>query len=137
MKMAKRSSEEFQEVSVVSCEYLSDSFSFALLSSDAVSLCFRLRSLARSRFDCFCSISALGRSFSHVDRLLLPPVPCGPCSVSALARAHDLSIASWSDQYHVASSLGTRPQKPRPRNQSVTDIYIKSQKSLPNANKHM
>ena len=48
MKMAKRSSEEFQEVSVVSCEYLSDSFSFALLSSDAVSLCFRLRSLARS-----------------------------------------------------------------------------------------
>ena len=57
MKMAKRSSEEFQEVSVVSCEYLSDS---ALLSSDAVSFCFRLRSLARSRFDCFCSISALG-----------------------------------------------------------------------------
>ena len=87
MKMAKRSSEEFQEVSVVSCKYLSDSFSFALLSYDAMSLCFRLRSLARSRFDCFCSISALGRSFSHVDRLLLPPVPCGPCSVSALACA--------------------------------------------------
>ena len=48
MKMAKRSSEEFQEVSVVSCEYLSDSFSFALLSSDAVSLCFRLRSPVES-----------------------------------------------------------------------------------------
>ena len=34
--MAKWSSEEFQKVSEVSCEYLSDSFSFALLSSDAV-----------------------------------------------------------------------------------------------------
>ena len=45
MKMAKRSSEEFQEASVVSCEYLSDSFSFDVFSSDAVSLCFRLRSL--------------------------------------------------------------------------------------------
>ena len=30
--------------------------------------------------------------------------------------AHNLWIASWSDQYHVASSLGTRSQKPCPRN---------------------
>ena len=90
MKMAKWSSEEFQEVSEVSCESkrlvclspldspcihcfflnLSDSFSFALLSSDAVSLCFRFRSLARSRLDCSCSISALAQSFPHVDRLV-------------------------------------------------------------------
>ena len=129
MKMAKQSSEEFQEVSEVSCESpnakihtvvesllpmkciskgivvvniswtktkrlsylsplhspcihrfflnLSDSFSFALLSSDAVSLCFSFRSLARSRLDCSRSISALTRSFSHVDRLLVGPVPRG------------------------------------------------------------
>ena len=44
MKMA---SEELLKVSEVFCEYLSDSFSFALLSSDVVSVCFRLHSQAR------------------------------------------------------------------------------------------
>ena len=45
---------------------------FALLSSDAVPFCFRFRSLARSRLDYSCSISALIRSFSHVDGLFGP-----------------------------------------------------------------
>ena len=57
MKMAKWSSEEFQKVSELSCEYLSDSFPFVLLSSDAVSLCFHLHSLAWS-------------CFSRVDRVM-------------------------------------------------------------------
>ena len=59
MKMAKRSSEE-SYLSPLDCPFihrfflnLSDSFSFAfILFSDAVSLCFRFRSLARSRLDC-------------------------------------------------------------------------------------
>ena len=73
VKMAKRWSEEFQKVSrEMSCEYLS---AFALLSSDAMSLCFRLRSLARSRLDCSCPILALARSFLHVDCLLVGSVP--------------------------------------------------------------
>ena len=98
----QQSSEEFQEVSEVLCEQqlltypgrsicptclhqcihrfflnLSDSFSFALLSSDAVSLCSRFRSLAQSCLDCSCSISALARSFSHLDCLLVGPIPRG------------------------------------------------------------
>ena len=87
VKMAKRSSEEFQKVSEMLCEYLSDSLLCLILSSDAVSLCFGLRSLTQSRLDCSCSISALAQSFSYVDRLLVGPVPCCPCSTSALARA--------------------------------------------------
>ena len=93
VKMAKWSSEEFQEVSEfeVSCESpnaICQTFSFALLSSDAVPFCFHFCSLARSRLDCSCSISALAQSFSHVDHLLVRPVPHGPYSISALAKCH-------------------------------------------------
>ena len=97
MKMAKRSSEESYlsplDSPCIHCFFLnlSDSFSFALLSSDAVSLCFRFYSLARSRLDCFCFISALTRYLFHT------------------------LIVFWSEQYHVAGSLWTRsrPQKSR------------------------
>ena len=116
VKTAKWSSEEFPKVSEMSCKYLSDFLLCLILSSDAVSLlCFSLHSLTQSRLDCSCSISALTRSFSHVDRLLVGPVPCCPCSTSALAHTRFFDC-SWSDQYHMASSLGMRPQKPHPHN---------------------
>ena len=44
---------------------LSDVFSFALLSSDAVSLCLRFRPRARSRLDCSYSISVSHNLFTH------------------------------------------------------------------------
>ena len=134
---------------------LSDSFSFALLSSDAVSLCFRFRSLAslvqtlssmislgllllnfgsRTIFftrwslpgrtstspslagqtlsrvrvwpaRLYLSISVLARSFSHVDRFLVGPVPQALHFGSRTIFFPHTLIASWSDEYHVASSI--------------------------------
>ena len=111
MKMAKRSSEEFQKVSKVSFEYLSDSpLSYSLLMQ-----CPFVSVSARSHVDCSCSISALARCFhtsiaSWADQYHVASAPF------RLSQAHDLSIASWSDQYHVASSLGIVSQaRPFPR----------------------
>ena len=91
MKMAKRSSEEFQEVSEVLCESPNAKIHAEVESLSPMktskSCSYRFCSLA----DCSCFI-----------RL-----------------SHDLfhtSVASWLDQYHVASSLETRPQKLRPHN---------------------
>ena len=91
----------------------------------------------------------LARSISYVDRLLVGPIPRGPGLLHFDSRTilftrrsppgrtnttwpwpapfrlfHDhVAIASWVDQYYVARSLGTRLQKARPRNLSVTNIY--------------
>ena len=58
---------------LISCCYC------CLISSYAVSLYFHFRSLARSCLDCSCSISALERAFSLVNRLLVGPIPHGAC----------------------------------------------------------
>ena len=55
----------------------------------ARSLCFRFRSLARSCLD-------------------------APAPFRLSHKLFHTSITSWSNQYHVACSLGTRPQKLRP-----------------------
>ena len=68
MKMAKRSSEEFQEVSEVSCESPNTKIRAVVESLSPMKKsksCFHFRSLARSHLDCSCSISALAQSFSH------------------------------------------------------------------------
>jgi len=48
----------------------------------------------------------------------LPPnrTSVAPAPVQLSHNFFHTSIASWSDQYHVASSLETRPQKPCPCN---------------------
>ena len=102
VKMAEWSSEEFQKVSEVSCEYLSDSFSFALLCSHAMSLCFRLRSPAQSHSTAPAPFR-LSHDLFHTsiaswsDQYLVVPAPF------RLSHAHNLSIASWLHQYHVAT----------------------------------
>ena len=45
------------------------------------------------------------------------------CSIQLLHDLFHTVITSWSDQYHMASSLGTRPQKLRPT-QLKCDRYI-------------
>ena len=68
VKMAKRSSEECQKVSEVLCEYLSDSFSFALLSSDVFSNSFDEIRFAFSNFLHFVAHASL------IPRLVRPPL---------------------------------------------------------------
>ena len=121
LKMAKRSSEEFQKVSKVLCEspldspcihlfFLNLSDSFSLPYSRSVPL---FPFLLSSTMDCSCSISALAQAFSHINRLLYHVAP------SPFRLTHYLFhtlITSWLIQYHVASSLGMRSQKLCPRN---------------------
>ena len=112
VKMAKWSSEEFQKVSEVSCEYLSDSFLLCLtlfwcnVTLFLSSLCSTINHawIAPAPF-------RLSHDLFHMSiASWSDPAPFRP------SHTHDLSIAFWSDQFHVASSLGTRPQKLRPLN---------------------
>ena len=66
--MAKQSSEECQKVSEVLCEYLSDSFSFALFSSDVFSNSFDEIRFAFSNFLHFVAHASL------IPRLVCPPL---------------------------------------------------------------
>ena len=102
---------------------LSDSLSFALLSSDVVSLCFHFPSLARSRLDRSRSISALARSFSHVNRLLVRLIPCGP----GLLHFDSRTITSRSPRGQNSTTwlvVWGRDQRNRPHAIKVWRIYI-------------
>ena len=73
VKMAKQSSEKFQKVSELSCKSLTQKI-YAVVESLS---CPFVSVFEPSHLDCSRSISALAQSFSHIDRLLVGPVPCG------------------------------------------------------------
>ena len=90
MKIAKHSSEEFQEVSKVSCK-----------SSNA-----KIHAVPMKK----------SQSCSYFDGQITMPGLAAPAPFWLLHDLFHTLIASWSDQLHMASSLGTRPQKLHPRN---------------------
>ena len=102
---------------------LSDSFSFALLSSDAVSLCFRFRSLAQS---CLLPLPLHFGSRTIFFTHRLPPSQTNttwPWPAPFWLLPNHVAIASWSDQYYVLIVWG-RDHRNRPHTIKVWRIYI-------------